>query len=153
MIEHFRRLYTYNGWANREVAGALVKAGGPPRSLDFLAHLLSSERLWLERLTSHAQTHPVWPQFSVEQCEQQAAEMTRLWNEYLDSRVGRGLDEKILYKNSKGEAFYSRIEDVLIHVITHSAYHRGQVATDMRAAGFHPAYTDFIHAVRQGFVG
>jgi uncharacterized damage-inducible protein DinB len=34
----------------------------------------------------------------------------------------------------------------------HSAYHRGQIAADMRAAGFAPPYTDFIHAVRQGFV-
>jgi uncharacterized damage-inducible protein DinB len=34
----------------------------------------------------------------------------------------------------------------------HSAYHRGQVALEMRAAGHQPAYTDFIHAVRQGFL-
>ena len=43
-------------------------------------------------------------------------------------------------------------KDVLTHVILHSAYHRGQVALAMRAAGMEPAYTDFIHAVRQGFV-
>jgi uncharacterized damage-inducible protein DinB len=29
-----------------------------------------------------------------------------------------------------------------------SAYHRGQIAADLRTAGFTPAYTDFIHAVR-----
>jgi uncharacterized damage-inducible protein DinB len=34
----------------------------------------------------------------------------------------------------------------------HSAYHRGQAALEMRAAGIQPAYTDFIHGVRQGFV-
>jgi uncharacterized damage-inducible protein DinB len=34
----------------------------------------------------------------------------------------------------------------------HSSYHRGQIAADMRAAGVTPAFTDFIHAVRQGFV-
>jgi uncharacterized damage-inducible protein DinB len=39
-----------------------------------------------------------------------------------------------------------------MQVIMHSAYHRGQIASDMRAAGFTPAYTDFIHAIRQGFV-
>ena len=56
------------------------------------------------------------------------------------------------YRNSKGEAWSSRKEDILMHVIMHSAYHRGQVATAMRAAGSTPAYTDFIHSVRQGFV-
>ena len=39
-----------------------------------------------------------------------------------------------------------------MHVLMHSAYHRGQIAADMRAAGLTPAYTDFIHSVRQGFV-
>ena len=32
-----------------------------------------------------------------------------------------------------------------MHVIMHSAYHRGQIAADVRAAGLTPAYTDFIH--------
>jgi uncharacterized damage-inducible protein DinB len=44
------------------------------------------------------------------------------------------------------------VEDILTHVLLHSAYHRGQIASQTRAAGGTPAYTDFIHAVRQGFV-
>ncbi len=56
------------------------------------------------------------------------------------------------YKNSKGENWRSLEDDIVQHVIMHSAYHRGQIATDMRAAGFTPAYTDFIHALRQGLV-
>ena len=40
-----------------------------------------------------------------------------------------------------------------MHVLMHSAYHRGQIALEMRAAGMEPAYTDFIQAVRQGLVG
>jgi uncharacterized damage-inducible protein DinB len=58
----------------------------------------------------------------------------------------------VSYKNSKGEPWSSAEEDVLMHVVMHSAYHRGQIATDMRANGFTPAYTDFIHAIRQGLV-
>jgi len=46
----------------------------------------------------------------------------------------------------------SRVEDILTHVLFHSAYHRGQIALQMRASALEPAYTDFIHAVRQGFV-
>jgi uncharacterized damage-inducible protein DinB len=34
----------------------------------------------------------------------------------------------------------------------HSAYHRGQIASLMRAGGSAPAYTDFIHAVRRGLI-
>ena len=54
--------------------------------------------------------------------------------------------------NSKGEPWTSRVEDILLHVVMHSAYHRGQIASDVRASGHTPAYTDFIHCVRQGFI-
>jgi uncharacterized damage-inducible protein DinB len=44
------------------------------------------------------------------------------------------------------------VQDVLTHVVLHSAYHRGQIASQMRAGGEQPAYTDFIHAARQGLI-
>ena len=44
------------------------------------------------------------------------------------------------------------MEDILTHVLLHSAYHRGQIASQVRAGGEQPAYTDFIHAVRQGLI-
>jgi uncharacterized damage-inducible protein DinB len=44
------------------------------------------------------------------------------------------------------------VEEILTHVVIHSAYHRGQIASDVRAAGGVPAYTDYIHAVRQGLI-
>jgi uncharacterized damage-inducible protein DinB len=62
------------------------------------------------------------------------------------------LARQINYVNSKGESWSSQVDDILLHVITHSAYHRGQIASNMRAAGLTPAYTDFIHAVRQELV-
>ena len=57
-----------------------------------------------------------------------------------------------MYKNSKGEAWTSSVLDVLTHVVMHSAYHRGQIASVMRAGGGTPAYTDFIHAARQRLI-
>jgi uncharacterized damage-inducible protein DinB len=63
------------------------------------------------------------------------------------------MDETIAYKNSKGEPWTSRVQDILTHVFFHSAYHRGQIASEMRRAGYAPAYTDFIHGVRQGLIG
>ena len=62
------------------------------------------------------------------------------------------LDDQVEYRNSKGELWRSRVEDILTHVLFHSTYHRGQIALLMRASGMEPAYTDFIHAVRQRFV-
>jgi uncharacterized damage-inducible protein DinB len=58
----------------------------------------------------------------------------------------------ISYKNTKGEPWTDTVQDILTHVLMHSAYHRGQIASQMRASGQTPAYTDFIHAVRQGLI-
>jgi uncharacterized damage-inducible protein DinB len=153
MIEHLRRLFAYDDWANREVLASLRAAQPvPARSLKLLAHILSAEKLWWERTEQQKQTLPVWPDFTLAQCEVEIAEMSARWKEYLDKRNEPDLTRVVNYKNSKGENWSSREEDIFLHVIIHSAYHRGQIATDMRAAGFTPAYTDFIHAVRQGLV-
>jgi uncharacterized damage-inducible protein DinB len=92
----------------------------------------------------------VWPELSLQQCEEESRKLTAAWTAYLDA--GRQLDATVGYKNTKGEPWTNSVADILTHVFMHSAYHRGQIATDMRQAGFTPAYTDFIHGVRQGLV-
>jgi len=152
-LPYIRRLFSYDDWANREVVTALQKLEvPPPRSVRFLAHIVSAERLWLERLQSQKQTYPVWPEPSLDQCKLEVEELANHWRDYLASLDEDGLSGPVTYKNTKGESFISQKQDILMHVIVHSAYHRGQIATDMRAAGCTPTYTDFIHAVRQGMV-
>lgn len=153
LLEHLHRQFTYDSWANREVLTALsASPGSSGRPLQLLAHILSAERLWLERLRQQPQSLPVWPNFSLDQCEAQIAEIARLWSEYLGQLSAAQLPENVGYKNSKGEPWASTVEDVLTHVLLHSAYHRGQIASEMRARGQQPAYTDFIHATRQGLI-
>jgi len=153
MTEHLRRLFSYDAWANREVLAAMRNAGdASARSIKLMAHIFAAERLWLERLKQEKQSLAVWPELTLAQCETQAADLAHLWKQYLQSEDEAGLARTIAYKNSKGEAWNNRKDDILLHVVMHSAYHRGQIAADMRAAGFTPAYTDFIHGVRQGLV-
>lgn len=153
MMEYLRRLFAYDDWANRQVLAALEPLEvPPPRSVKYLAHIVSAERLWLERLRVQKQTYPVWPDFSLAQCKLEIAELPGQWTAYLKSLKEDGLSRSLTYRNSKGESWTNAKQDILMHVVMHSAYHRGQIATDMRAAGFTPAYTDFIHGVRQGLV-
>ena len=152
-IEHFSRLFAYDGWANQEVLSGLRAASSPlPQALKLMAHIFAAERLWMERLEQKPQTLPVWPEFTAEECERQAAELPALWKKYLAASSEHELAGPITYQNSRGETFSSRKDDVLTHVINHATHHRGQVAAVVRAAGFTPAYTDYIHSIRQGFV-
>lgn len=153
MLQHLSRLFAYDDWANREVLASLAGAANPTaRSVKLLAHIVSTERLWLERLQRQKQSYPVWPDFSLDQCKAKLAELPQLWHNYLKQLRPEKLPDDVAYVNSKGESWNNSVQDILTHTVMHSAYHRGQIATDMRAAGNVPAYTDFIHGVRQRLV-
>jgi len=153
LAEYLRRQFLYDAWANREVLSVICGGGSDAQgALRLMAHILSAEGLWLERLKGEPQSLPVWPEFDLEQCEARATVLEGLWMEYLRAMSSTGLAENISYKNSKGEPWSSTVQDVLTHVVMHSAYHRGQIASLMRTGGQIPAYTDFIHAVRTGCV-
>jgi len=150
-------MFAYDHWANRECLAAMRAAGSVSAdTVGRMAHILSAQRLWLERMLKQPQSMPVWPSATAQDCTALADEMSSAWRNYLariENQFAPGsLDDQVEYRNSKGEAWSSRVGDILTHVLFHSAYHRGQIALQMRSSGVEPAYTDFIHAVRQGFV-
>jgi uncharacterized damage-inducible protein DinB len=152
LTDHLRRQFAYNAWANWEVLTTIRSGDKNSRLLALMSHIVSAESLWLERLKGEPQRLPVWPEFDLDECQQKAKALEGLWIEYLKPASTAWLSETISYKNSKGESWSSTVQDVLTHVVMHSAYHRGQIASLMRTNGQVPAYTDFIHAVRQGFI-
>ncbi len=153
LLSYFRRLFAYDDWANREVLAGLSKIEvPPPKSVKLLAHIVAAERLWLARMRHEHQPLPVWPDFSLQESANEIAGMLGRWREFLDHVGAHGISAAVSYKNSKGESFTNVVQDILMHVVTHSAYHRGQIALDVRGAGYVPVYTDFIHGVRQGLV-
>ena len=149
--EHLCRQFSYDAWANREVLAKIRNVGDEDaRSLQLISHIIAAERLWLDRLKQLPQSVAVWPKPDLARCESEATKLEADWPNYLEQT--RDLSMTISYKNSKGETFTNSVVDVLTHVIMHSAYHRGQIASHMRETGQTPAYTDFIHGIRQGFV-
>jgi len=153
VADYLRKEFAYNAWANHEVLATIRAANGDnTRSLQLVSHILAAERVWLERLRHVPQSVPVWPEPDLARCEAEATQLSRLWHEYLELVTAGDVSQTISYKNSKGESWTSAIIDVLTHVMMHSAYHRGQIASYMRSNGQTPAYTDFIHAVRQKFI-
>lgn len=149
-IKLFQRLFSYDHWANQQVLSLLPTA--PQRSLELLAHIISAERLWWERLQQRTQSFPVWPDFTIEQCGQELGKVSQLWSQCLAGLDVNALRTPVDYKNTTGESFRNTVEDILMHVYTHSAYHRGQIAANIRESGGIPKNTDFIHCIRQGFV-
>jgi uncharacterized damage-inducible protein DinB len=59
------------------------------------------------------------------------------------------LNQSIEYRSTKGEPFNNSVKDILMHIINHSTYHRGQIATEFRQNGLEPVITDYIFYKRQ----
>ena len=153
LLAYLRKLYAYDHWANQEVARALQAAAQPSaRSVRLLAHVVGTEWTWRSRILPQSKKMAVWPQLTAEEIVREVEELRSAWETYLAALTPDRLTHTAAYTNSKGEHFSNQLGDILMHVVMHSAYHRGQIAADMRASGVEPVYTDFIHSVRQRLV-
>lgn len=152
MTRPLERMLRYDRWANEETLRSLQQGTAPARSLRWLGHIIGAEFLWLSRIEGKTAELPVWPELTLEECEQRLAELSKRRLEQLADGAAGSLGRAVSYTNSKGEAWSNTLEEILTHVVIHSAYHRGQIASDLRAEGAEPAYTDYIHAVRQGML-
>lgn len=153
VVDYLKSLFAYDDWANREALASLkAVAEPPPRAVQLMAHVVAAQVLWWGRLHDEPPSVAVWPDLTPDECERHLAELRSKWQSYLRGLTAEKLRAEASYTNTKGERWSSAVEDVLRHVLTHGAYHRGQIATHLRAAGHEAAYTDYIHAVRQGLV-
>lgn len=148
-IETVRRLYDHLVWADRGTLEALTRAGTPlRRTLELYAHLLGTEHVWLARLERRAPAVEVWPDLTLEGCRTLAHDNEGAYARFLSGLDDEALSRAVHYTNSAGRAFDSTIEDILVHVALHGAYHRGQIALLVRDAGAEPVPTDYIAFVR-----
>lgn len=152
ILDHYKRLFDYDRWANREALASLKQAGQVlGRPLKLLSHIIAAEWVWFERVTGRKRGVAVWPDLTVQQCEAESDSVADAWRDYLNDLAPEDLGNEVAYTNSKGEAWQSPVSDILTHLLMHSTYHRGQIAGDLRQSGQTPANTDFIHCARQGF--
>jgi uncharacterized damage-inducible protein DinB len=153
-IEYFQRLFRYDRWANKETLHSLEAAKVPPaKALQWLAHLAGAGHTWLARVRKIEPALVIWPELTFEQCANHLEKLGAGWLKYLDDLGTADLNRSVTYRNSRGEEFSTPVPDILTQVLTHGGYHRGQIASELRAHGETPAATDFIVAVRKRVLG
>jgi uncharacterized damage-inducible protein DinB len=152
-VERFRRELRYDDWANREVLRHLQRESSPPaRCVAWFAHVLGAQSVWLARLEGERSALEVWPTLTLDELEPNLARLREAWSGYLARIAPADLGRSLSYVTTRGERCSSRVEDVLTHVLLHGAYHRGQIASELRQEGLTPPATDFVHATRTGHV-
>ncbi len=154
MFSNLRRLFAWDHWANRTLLASLSTTPQPPVSaVRRMAHIIAVEDLYRARLRA-ADTAGIviWPEYRITELETHFERLANEWRAYFAGLQPADLARVSAYTNSQGQRWENTRGDMLLHLAMHGAYHRGQVAADIRAAGGEPAYTDFIEAVRKGFV-
>ena len=110
--------------------------------------MLGAEHVWLSRIHSRPATLAVWPELTIDQCEEISMANGESFAELARTLNPTTLARQISYRNSAGNSFTSTLEEILLHVSLHGAYHRGQIAIMLRESGDIPASTDFIAFAR-----
>ena len=150
-LQLIRTLLEYDYWANGEALASLSTVGGDAeKPLKFFSHVLGAQRIWLGRCESpEPPTAEPWPVLSSVESRAAIEDVHRRCMALLDSLTPEKLEGKLAYRNLKGVEFQTPIRDVLMHLVIHSAYHRGQVAAAVREAGGKPVATDYSVYVRK----
>jgi uncharacterized damage-inducible protein DinB len=117
---------------------------------DTMVHIYQSDRVWLDRLEER-------PSGKLEDYAAPGCmwELREAWLDVHDRMIAfaKNLDEGgvnriIAYKNLAGQAFESPIWQIILHVVNHGSYHRGQVTFMIRQLGLSPSNLDLIRFYR-----
>jgi uncharacterized damage-inducible protein DinB len=145
-----KKLLSYTETADAVVIKTFMQAKqSMPQAEALFSHVLNAQHIWISRINqmdnrfNRFDIHPVSMFNTLHQ------EISGQLNQILDTSE---LDKIISYSTFSGDKFDSTLEDILLHVVNHSTYHRAQIATYFKQNNVKPPETDFITYQRAGFL-
>jgi uncharacterized damage-inducible protein DinB len=148
--------FAYNEWANARLLAATADLSHEQftrdlqssfRSIrDTFSHIVSVEWVWLRRWKGESPSAaPDWATSpSRETLRNKLREVETERSAFLASLSDSDLMQPITYRNLKGEEWRYLLGDLLLHLVNHSTYHRGQITTMLRQVGVTPPSTDLL---------
>ena len=133
-------LFAHEKWANKE----LLRAAGVNPSegfIDLISRIIHSQNFWIDRLNDKKNSN-----YSSEAIELSVMSdrIEDNYEEILQIVKLKNYEENVKYKNSKGEEYSNSTIDILMHLLLHSQYHRGQMAVNIKSEGHDVPRTDYI---------
>lgn len=150
----FEGLLAYDRWANGEMLASLEAMRDPPeKGLELAGHVLGAEICWLDRMTAGCDEAD-WERWE----RMDAIALRRAWTDELPPRWAAFLADPVASNGTRTFTYVdwlrrsgsACVEDALLQLMFHGAYHRGQIASAVRAAGGAPAVADLGHGIRTG---
>lgn len=92
----------------------------------------------------------VWPEGDINTLNDTINNCHVNWINHLNGLNEKDFDKIINYKNSLGEEFNTRLDDILAHVINHGTHTRAQVGQYLKLNGEDKLpITDYVYYLRQ----
>ncbi len=156
-----RDLFAYGVWANALVfkaadvlpddqQGKSVESSFPSVA-GTLGHIVGAEWVWLRRWLGESPTaFPDWVvKPRVPDLRTRLSEVERERAAFVAGLADDDLGRPVSYLTLSGKPFTDPLGHLMQHVVNHSTYHRGQVATQLRHLGHKPPSTDLIVYLRE----
>src|SRR5262245_57801243 len=155
-MDEIVELFEYNRWANDRLLNSVEPLSTEqftrdlknsfPSVRDTMVHIMGAEWIWLQRWlgTSPTGAPHDWSVAALDTIRERWAEIEAERNAFLATLTPDSLAAPVSYRNTKGEPFTNPLGQLLRHVVNHSTYHRGQVATMLRQLDMPPISTDLV---------
>lgn len=143
MKSFVRNFLQYNHASNEKVISLMEKHIDevPEKCIALFSHILNAQEIWNARILGKQPKYKVW--------DVSALAEFRYYNQtFLAGSIAIleefNLELKIDYHTSKGDPFTSSVQDILIHMVNHGSYHRGQIMQLLRNEVNDAISTDYI---------
>ena len=145
---YFTEVAAYNVWANNIVWGWLDQISDEKWNQNIVSsfnsigetalHVISAETVWLDRLNKVEA--PVWLQSTFKGSKEETIELwkrsTSGLKKFMDEFDEANMMDILVFKRLNGDRYEMPHYQVFAHIFNHSTYHRGQLVTMLRQAGF-----------------
>lgn len=143
MKAFFKSLFAYGHESNQRLWEAMMEHQDktPEKSIQLYNHVLNAHQIWNNRIDPKAAPFGVWAMRPIQ--DERAIDLENHAHT-LNILDNYPLEAIISYSNSKGQVYTNSVRDILFHLVNHSTYHRGQIASDFRQNGLEPLVSDYI---------
>ncbi|WP_448698616.1 DinB family protein [Mucilaginibacter sp. AW1-3] len=149
MKAYFKQLFEYDHWASHELFDKFEKQFPQnSRIYELFSHLLSTQRIWLDRILGIPQSVERFQDRLPEEIKQDLENYHTEWMDFIDQLQPEDFDRVISYIHPNGQPYNDRLLDIMAHVINHGTHHRGNLIILMKEEGFVAPTLDLIYYVR-----
>ncbi len=157
LVHHVR----YNAWASRKCLDSARTlpleelhrdlGAAHPTVAATLGHIFQANDAWYSRIIGAPRIAPSGPAepWTIEWLDRDWLPLLDRYVAMADGLTADGWNRVVSYRNMQGEPYENTVRHILLHLVNHDSFHRGQVSAFLRQLGHKPAWIDLMAYYRE----